>query len=399
MDHVFSKRNKKIDFYKHLIIDRFARLLNLQRRFAITGLCILGPVLATESDASAYTKPIKKNLSTHHIVKKTRTESSESAPTTYAKRPEVQAFIDSLVNKHGFIANELNQVFAHTFYIPTVARLITPVGSTKPKVWRDYRARFIEPTRIQAGLRFWEDHALILAQAEKEYGVPASIIVAILGIETIYGRNLGKFRIIDALSTLSFDYPNTGTNRAPFFRQQLEEYLLLVRDMGWNVFTPSGSYAGAIGMPQFMPSSYRTYAVDFDGDGKIDLRSSSADAIGSVAKFLQQHGWQSGQPTHTYLDNTTHPETLATLAQKGIEPSLSPAELQQEGLTTSGLNVNLRYAVIDLPQGIATPDYVLGTRNFFVITRYNRSSFYAMAVIELAQTIERNRITASSSER
>lgn len=321
----------------------------------------------------------------------TNSSTDEIRLPAYNTRAETQAFIRELVEKHQFVTSELNQVFARTFYVPTAARLMTPTGSSKPKVWRDYRARFIEPIRIQGGVRFWQDNAAALARAEQEYGVPASIIAAIIGVETIYGRNPGKFRVLDTLSTLSFDYPTGGTNRSPFFRQQLEEYLLLVREMGWDVYALRGSYAGAIGIPQFMPSSYRNYAVDFDGDGKTDLRNSPTDAIGSVAKFLRQHGWIPGQATHALIDKNTNPEILATLAQRGIEPALNTAELARQGFNISGLDESIPYAVIDLPQGADAPDYVLGTRNFFVITRYNRSSFYALSVIELAQAIERGR--------
>ncbi|RCS58497.1 lytic murein transglycosylase B [Parvibium lacunae] len=314
----------------------------------------------------------------------------------YAQHPEAQAFIAEMVQKHGFIAAELQQLFKQVYFVPTAARLMTPTGSTKPKVWRDYRARFIEPLRIQAGVKFWQEQAPWLSRAEQEFGVPASIIVAIIGVETIYGRNPGKFRVLDTLATLSFDYPSGPTikSRASFFRQQLEEYLLLVSEANWDVFSLRGSYAGAIGIPQFMPSSYRRFGVDYDGDGKVDLRNSPADAIGSVGKFLREHGWQPGQTIYSGLaqaPTAAQLDTLARFAAKGIEPSLSPQEIAAQGLESAHLQPTLNYAVIDLPQGVETPDYGYGARNFYVITRYNRSSFYALSVVELANAIERSR--------
>ena len=206
----------------------------------------------------------------------------------YAARDEVKAFIDEVVKRHGFKSAELTRLFSKVQRIDPTLKLILP-GEQRPS-WDDYRAQFVNETRVANGLAFWKENRRSLKRAEEKYGVPAQIIVAIIGVETNYGRNMGRYRVIDALSTLAFDYPP----RASFFRGELEQYLLLAREERLNVFATRGSYAGAIGIPQFMPGSLRRYAVDFNGDGRIDLTRSSADAVGSVANFLKQHGWQPG---------------------------------------------------------------------------------------------------------
>jgi membrane-bound lytic murein transglycosylase B len=211
---------------------------------------------------------------------------------------EVAGFIDQMVEKHGFDRTMLETTFKKVRYIDTAIQLVKPAPPGRPKNWRAYRARFIEPVRINAGTAFWEEHRDALARAEEQFGVPAEIIVGIIGVETVYGRNTGNFRVLDALTTLAFDYPDTPNraSRKAFFRGEIENTLLLARDTGIDPFSLFGSYAGAVGWPQFMPGSIRKFAVDFDGDGKVDLRTSPVDAIGSVANFLVQHGWKSGEP-------------------------------------------------------------------------------------------------------
>ena len=207
---------------------------------------------------------------------------------SYEKRPEVRGFIREMAKRHGFEESELTSLFARVERAePVLAAIRKP---PEPPVWADYRAIFLTEKRIEGGVAFWQAHGELLARAEREYGVSAAVIVAIIGIETFSGRNTGRWRVIDALTTLAFDHPP----RARFFRGELESYLLLVRDNGHDVLSVRGSYAGAIGIPQFMPSSTRAYAVDFDGDGVIDLRASTVDAIGSVGNFLKQHGWKAG---------------------------------------------------------------------------------------------------------
>ena len=294
----------------------------------------------------------------------------------YGQRDEVRAFIDDMVKRHGFVKSELDTLFARVQRNDAVLDLVrTP--PEKP-VWEDYRAQFITEPRIAGGAEFWRANRRTLARAEKKYGVPAQYIVAIIGIETFYGKNTGRHRVVDALATLAFDYPP----RAPFFRSELEHYLLLARDAGVDVFSVRGSYAGAIGIPQFMPGSLRHYAVDFDGSGVIDLRGSRADAIGSVANFLKQHGWRPGERP-AYKARLARDEARA-LANGGLQPRQPLAELVAAGVEPESEPSDPRApaALIALGQ-----EFRVGLQNFYVITRYNRSALYAAAVCDLADAL------------
>lgn len=308
---------------------------------------------------------------------------------------EVGLFMDKMVTNHGFNRTELESVFRKTRYVDTTIQLMKPAPPGKPKNWQAYRARFVEPVRIAAGTQFWDQHADALARAEEQYGVPAEIIVGILGVETIYGRQAGNFRVLDALTTLAFDYPDTPTRtaRMQFFRGELENTLLFARDSGIDPFTLLGSYAGAIGWPQFMPSSIRQYAVDFDNDGKIDLRSSPVDAIGSIANFLTQHGWKRGEPI-------VFPATVSAPNADGANNAWSAyighgleAKYKLDELKTSGVMpgieppVDMSFGLVDLQNGLEPTEYWLGAANFFAITQYNRSFFYAMSVVELGRAV------------
>jgi len=308
----------------------------------------------------------------------------------YDQRADVRQFIDQMVEKHQFSKDELLQAFSRARYNESVARLINPLATPKPRVWADYRARFLDPVRIAAGVQFWRAHADELARASQIYGVPADVIVGILGIETVYGRNVGNYRVLDALTTLAFDYPDRGNNRSAFFRDQLEDYLVLARDNGEDLLGQRGSYAGAIGMPQFMPSSF-VYAVDFDHDGVIDLTNSAADAIGSVANYLAQQGWERDQPVLTFATLVPNPASsivLDALIAAGPEPSLQPSQLRDAGLEFDmPMESTAKVALIDLPEGDAATDYAVGYRNFFVLTRYNRSYFYAAAVLAVGRAV------------
>jgi membrane-bound lytic murein transglycosylase B len=288
-----------------------------------------------------------------------------------------------MVERHGFDETALLQVFGRTRPSETAARLMHPPPPGARRSWTTYRSRFVEPIRIREGLRFWRANADAVRRASERFGVPEEVIVSIIGVETIYGRQVGDFRVMEALSTLAFDYPR----RAAFFREELEHYLLLARENGFDPLDWRGSFAGAIGLPQFMPGSIRRHAVDFDGDGRIDLRASAADAIGSVASFLANHGWIRGAPTH--FPATVEDEARARPAvEAGIPPRLSPAELAALGVTSpQPLPADEPLSLIDLPDGEDPTRYVLGTTNFWVITRYNRSYFYAMAVIDLARAL------------
>jgi membrane-bound lytic murein transglycosylase B len=253
--------------------------------------------------------------------------------------------------------------------------------------WVTYRDRFVEPVRIQAGLRFWGDNAATVSRAAERWGVPEEILVSIIGVETLYGRHTGDFRVMDALTTLAFDYPR----REAFFREELEQYLLLAREAGFDPLEWRGSFAGAVGLPQFMPGSIRRHAVDFDGDGRIDLRGSPTDAIGSVASFLANHGWRPGEPTHFAVELEDEARARPAV-DAGIPPSLTPAALAVLGVTSpQRIPPDTPLALVDLPNGDGSTHYVLGAHNFWVITRYNRSYFYAMAVIELARALRSER--------
>ncbi len=307
------------------------------------------------------------------------------AQSDWTSRDDVREFMREMVSRHGFTEAELSEVFARTRASETAVRLMTPAPAGAKKSWSQYRSRFIEPVRMREGLKFWREHRATLRRASARFGVPEEIIVSIIGIETLYGRQAGDFRVIDALTTLSFDYPR----RAAFFREELEQYLLLARENGFDPLQWRGSFAGAVGLPQFMPGSIRRHAIDFDGDGRIDLRASTSDAIGSVANFLVNHGWRAGGPTH--FPALVKDEILAVSAvQAGIPPKLSIAELAAQGVSSPGpLPESEPLSLIDLPDGDLPTQYVLGAHNFYVITRYNRSYFYAMAVIDFARELRK----------
>ncbi len=302
----------------------------------------------------------------------------------YGHRPEVREFIQVMVERHGFVESELRRVFSRATRQPAILGAIRPPVSPRTRSWENYRAIFVNPRHIGEGLRFFAQNAAALARAEREYGVPQEIIVAIIGIETFYGKNMGKWRVIDALATLAFDYPP----RAEFFRTQLESYLLFAREADLDVFEVRGSYAGAIGIPQFMPGSYRSWAVDYDGDGISRLRSSPTDAIGSVANFLRAHGWVPGQPVAFSAEIGA--ADAPTLLAAGLKPALSLAQLAAAGIRLAGEPAADPATPASLIE-LATPDrpseYRAGLDNFYVITRYNRSSFYASAVTDLAQAL------------
>lgn len=310
---------------------------------------------------------------------------------------EVGAFIDDMTARHGFERPALEALFREVKYVERAIQLVKPAPPGQPKNWKAYRARFIDPIRIRAGADFWNDHAQALERAEKTYGVPAEIIVGIVGVETVYGRNTGNFRVLDTLTTLGFDYPDTPNRaaRMKFFRGQLEHTLLFARESAIDPFALLGSYAGAIGLPQFMPGSIRNFAVDFDGDGKVDLRNSAVDAIGSVANFLIEHGWQTGQPivfpatvTTTTVNGAPDNRWEAYIGQS-LEARHTLEEMATVGITPTGeVAAGLPYGLVDLQNGSDATEYWLGAANFFAITKYNRSFFYAMSVVELGRAVK-----------
>lgn len=311
---------------------------------------------------------------------------SAQASKPYGKRDDVQDFIRRMVEQHAFVEPELRFLFARARREPAILAAIAPPKTAPMRSWQTYRGRFVTEARVAEGLDFWRRHAGALERAAREHGVPEEIIVAIIGVETVYGRQMGSWRVIDALSTLAFDYPP----RAEFFRSELEQYLLFAREQGVDVFSVRGSYAGAIGIPQFMPGSYRRYAVDFDSDGATDLRGNAVDAIGSVANFLLQHGWKRGE--RIQLPARVVGDAHRALIDAGIEPKTSLGELKRYGVETrTDLALETPVALIELESPGAPAEFRLGLRNFYVLTRYNRSSLYASAVADLAQELRGRR--------
>jgi membrane-bound lytic murein transglycosylase B len=294
--------------------------------------------------------------------------------------PDLPQFINKMVVEHGFDQSALEHVFADVEVKDSILKAISrPAEKSKP--WFEYRNIFLTESRIAGGVDFWEKHKEALGKAEKEYGVPAEIIIAILGVETRYGGNVGGYRVIDALSTLAFRYPP----RSPFFTSELEHFLILTREEQMSQLDPVGSYAGAMGLGQFMPSSYRAYAIDFDKDGQRDIWTNPTDAIGSIANYLAVHGWVPGQSIvhRTKLDKSLPGD----ITGKDLKPAFNREQLAMAGFSLAELPAgNDKLSVIGLtqPEG---EEYWLGRQNFYAITRYNHSRMYAMAVYQLAEEI------------
>ena len=319
----------------------------------------------------------------------------EPAARNYLQRDDVMRFGAQVAERNGLDPAWVLKALADARYQPNVVKFISPPPAGTAKNWAAYRARFVEPRRIDAGAAFWRANEGWLLRAEDVYGVPPEIVVGIVGVETIYGRQMGNFRVIDALTTLAFDYPAGGKDRSAFFRDQLEQLFVYCRStpqrVGCDPLALEGSYAGALGMPQFMPGSINKYAVDFDGDGSIDLRASSADVIGSVAHYLAEFGWQRGVPTHFAVAVPVASAERAALLGPDIVPTFSAAQFAEHGarLAPDAQGFDGLLALVELQNGAAAPSYVAGTSNFYAITRYNQSSYYAMAVIELGAAVQR----------
>lgn len=325
---------------------------------------------------------LKHALGTFLLAALTVLSHAGTNPPSFADDPAVIDFARDLEQRQGFNSEALLAQFAQVRPNNKVLQLIKPPTSPLQRSWERYRPRFLNDRRIDGGVRFWQENQAMLARARALYGVPEEIIVAIIGVETEYGRNTGGFRVLEALATLAFNYPP----RSEFFRTELEQFLLLSRENQLDPLAVKGSFAGAIGIPQFMPGSQRRYAVDFDGDQRIDLANSVDDAIGSVGRFLEQHGWQAGQPIATPARSTGEPEK--PLLEAGLRPSLKVAALSEKGIL-SDASPQATVALIDLVSPGQATEYWFGYENFYVITRYNRSSFYAMSVFQLGEKIRK----------
>ena len=317
----------------------------------------------------------------------------------FAEWQAVREFIDEMVVKHGLDRSELEILMRQARFVESAVQLVKPAPPGKPKNWQAYSDRFIEPIRINAGVRFWNENAEALERAQATYGVPAEIIAGIIGVETVYGRDTGRFRVIDTLTTLAFAYPEAPNQaaRAVFFRSELENALLLARHEKIDPFSLLGSFAGAVGLPQFMPGNILKYGVDFDGDGHVDLRGSTSDAIGSVANFLIEHGWNPRDtgPAVFQADVAPH-QKWESLLDRGLAATLRPDELLAAGVVTDApLPPGRLYGLVDLQNGAEPTEYWAATDNFFAITKYNRSYFYAMSVIDLGRAVREARARAA----
>jgi len=298
-------------------------------------------------------------------------------------REDVRAFIDEVTARNGFDRAWVEQTLDAAALQPRIIELMSrPAERTKP--WHEYRDHFITEERIRAGVEFWTAHRDRLAAVERETGVSAHVIVGILGVETYYGRITGSFRVLDALSTLAFDYPP----RSDYFRAELEQFLLLSREEDVSPRSAKGSYAGAMGYPQFMPRSYRAYAVDGDGDGRRDLWGSWDDVIASVANYLALHGWRGGEPVLAAAE-LPFPDDAEGLVAGSITTNETVGSLRQKGLEFESPLADPSPAVFIQVAGDDGPEQRAGFHNFSVITRYNRSVLYALAVNDLGETIAR----------
>jgi membrane-bound lytic murein transglycosylase B len=325
----------------------------------------------------------------------------EGSGPAYVSRPEAMVLADEIAQQHGLDPKWVRRTLGKARYVPQVARLIVPPPVTTPRNWLQYRSRFLEPQRIQAGMAFWDTHRELLERAGASYGVPAEIIIGIIGVETYYGRHQGRYRVIEALATLALDFPAEhprAAARTAFFRGELGEFLRQQHQAGLDPFKARGSYAGAMGIPQFMPSSWARYAVDFDGDGRVDLGASPADAIGSVAHYFKAFNWKPGMPTHYPVDFDYERLDMPALLAPDIRPTFPVEQFEAKGVV---LGTDARQhvgplALVELQNGEYSPSYVAGTENFYVVTRYNWSSYYALAVIELGQAVAAARQAAVS---
>jgi len=341
-------------------------------------------------------------LTAQTVRKRAASERNNQRGVPYATHEEAMRWAEDMAQRRDLDRDWVRQAVGRAQFLPLVSKLVQPPPVGTPKNWRVYRSRFIDPVRIRAGVKFWQDNQALLERAEQEYGVPAEIIVGIIGVETIYGQQTGNFRVIDALATLAFNFPEAhprAAERSEYFRGELEQFLTLQKRRDADPLLPLGSYAGAMGMPQFMPSSIARWAVDFDADGRIDLTGSPADVIGSVANYFKSYGWQSGMPTHYPVTFDAEKLDKDALLAPDILPTFSVASFTAKGAVLQGpaLEHTGPLALVELQNGDAEPQYIAGTENFYVITRYNWSSYYAMAVIELGREVKEALATARAS--
>ena len=309
------------------------------------------------------------------------------APVLAAEHPGTDDFVERAASEYGLSASEVRALLQEAEYKQSIVDAISRPAEGKP--WYEYRKIFLSDKRIKGGIEFWKENKALIEAASEKFGVDEEFIVSIIGVETFYGRITGSYRIIDSLVTLGFYYPQgLSSDRSPFFSGELLQYIQLASEEELPANEVTGSYAGAMGMGQFMPSSYREYAVDFDGDGRRDLWRSTPDVVGSVANYLHRHGWQPGQPV-TRRAIASESAAFDEISSRGFKPSLTVAEWQEKGFQSSQeLSPDLPAAVLKLKEEDRNT-YWLTFKNFYVITRYNRSPRYAMAVYDLSQEIKK----------
>jgi membrane-bound lytic murein transglycosylase B len=359
----------------------------------ISAALLLLAAFTGHADAKSHSKAHK--TAPH---KATSNKASTHGPA-YGKTTEAIALADELAQQYNLPKAWVREQISKAQYLKGLPKMVLPPTVPTAKNWRAYRERFIESRRIDAGTQFWQTHQSALNRAEQTYGVPAEMIVGIIGVETFYGQNMGNYRVLDALTTLTLNFPSShprAAERQAFFKSELGHFLVQAHSQGDASAT--GSFAGAMGWPQFMPSSAAKFAVDFDGDGRIDLRNSPVDAIGSVANYFKAFGWQTGMPTHYPVGFDEARLDKPTLLAPDILPSFSVSNFTAKGavLDEQALKHNGQLALVELFNGDDAPSYVAGTDNFYVVTRYNWSSYYALAVIELGQAVKANRALSSA---
>ena len=325
----------------------------------------------------------------------------DNAPDSvvYGRRDDVLAFAAQVAEERGLDRAWVEDQLARARYQPSVAKAIMPGPPGTAKNWAAYRARFVEPKRLAAGVQWWQAHAAALADAQQRYGVPPELVAGVVGVESFYGRMTGNYRVLDALATLAFDFPSGRSDRSAFYRSELRAYLVWCALEGRDADTARGSFAGAIGWPQFMPSSLLKFAVDEDHDGHVDLSSGGDDVVGSIASYLARFGWQRDMPTTFAVLPPLDPAARARLVAADIVPSFSAAQLTEAGaqLPDDARAFAGPLAFVELQNGDNPASYVLGTSNFYVVTRYNWSAYYAMAVIDLGAALKREMALAPAA--
>jgi membrane-bound lytic murein transglycosylase B len=380
-----------------MIVARQTQLLRLLCLEAVAATWLAtaaAPAVAAPASAPAAGKHVaaaKAKKKPRHA--KATPVKDDAAPdnVVYGRRDDVLAFAAEAAEDRGLDRAWVEAQLAGARYLPSVAKAVMPGAPGSAKNWAAYRARFVEPRRIAAGVQWSQANAAALAEAQRRWGVPPELVAGIVGVETYYGRLTGRYRVLDALATLAFDFPKGRSDRSAFYRSELKAFLVWCALEGRDADATRGSFAGAIGWPQFMPSSLLKYAVDFDHDGHVDLSGGGDDVVGSVAAYLAAFGWQRDQPTWFAAQPPADPIARASLLAPDIRPTFTAAQLVDAGtaLPDPARAWPGPLAFVELQNGDQPSTFIAGTQNFYVVTRYNWSSYYAMAVLELGAAVRR----------